>query len=735
MRILIEEHQYPATEEIMQVVSELGPTIGVKGKVSVGYVGYYYNTAIRDCVFILPKVLMNEKGMVFDNYTPESIVHLEGKDNPLEDKERTFIYELAVWIYRAISVFKERHKDSKIVLHERISEIGHGNRRLSNTYLDILLSLEEFNKNNQDFFFFIIKNLHSGHNKINWTRTISHSQAFVQNGSPIYLNPINKRRQVNFDEELMVIFFSILNYIHKEYGFPFDTECHYELINESQFRSYLKGMGKARLQEIKYKYFSDKALELWELCYAFFDEARQIVVNTKQKEYLLVKSFEIVFEDIIDELLGNKQDIPTELVEQLDGKRVDHMYRYRALTENSSDNIYYIGDSKYYKRDTPIGKEALYKQYTYARNVVQWNINLFMDDTRKAEQDAEKKKGINMLRDEETEGYNIIPNFFISAQQRDLKMHSEITWIDRKDNKFTSCQFHNRVFDRDTLLVAHYDVNFLYVVALYGRKNEGMKAAWRESVRKQFRREIQTMLDYHFQFHILTPREHVNGKRFFQEHFQDVIGKVFQPYPESESGQRYYSLALEKPETISDPLISKKVDEENRRLIELLDPYFDRVKCNIGEDKRNELIKYVPNAVSYDSEDMVLLITKEGRLLDQTIEKLEETNRVGVALQMDGAVLRLVEGFTKAKYLVIHNKSDKQYAYKIVGKGPELIPGGHDDEMVVTKKGADLYLTYIVDSRQRVSLGEIDLTEVKKGGEGYMPQLLPLSRLMKKSHG
>ena len=735
MRILIEEHQYPATEEIMQVVSELGPTIGVKGKVSVGYVGYYYNTAIRDCVFILPKVLMNEKGMVFDNYTPESIVHLEGKDNPLEDKERTFIYELAVWIYRAISVFKERHKDSKIVLHERISEIGHGNRQLSNTYLDILLSLEEFNKNNQDFFFFIIKNLHSGHNKINWTRTISHSQAFVQNGSPIYLNPINKRRQVNFDEELMVIFFSILNYIHKEYGFPFDTECHYELINESQFRSYLKGMGKARLQEIKYKYFSDKALELWELCYAFFDEARQIVVNTKQKEYLLVKSFEIVFEDIIDELLGNKQDIPTELVEQLDGKRVDHMYRYRALTENSSDNIYYIGDSKYYKRDTPIGKEALYKQYTYARNVVQWNINLFMDDTRKAEQDAEKKKGINMLRDEETEGYNIIPNFFISAQQRDLKMHSEITWIDRKDNKFTSCQFHNRVFDRDTLLVAHYDVNFLYVVALYGRKNEGMKAAWRESVRKQFRREIQTMLDYHFQFHILTPREHVNGKRFLQEHFQDVIGKVFQPYPESESGQRYYSLALEKPETISDPLISKKVDEENRRLIELLDPYFDRVKCNIGEDKRNELIKYVPNAVSYDSEDMVLLITKEGRLLDQTIEKLEETNRVGVALQMDGAVLRLVEGFTKAKYLVIHNKSDKQYAYKIVGKGPELIPGGHDDEMVVTKKGADLYLTYIVDSRQRVSLGEIDLTEVKKGGEGYMPQLLPLSRLMKKSHG
>ena len=475
MRILIEEHQYPATEEIIKVVSELGPTIGMKGKVSVGYVGYYYNVAIKDCVFILPKVLMNENGMVFGNYTPESILHLDDPKNPLEDDEKSFIYKLAVWIYRAICVYKERHENSKIVLHERISQIGRGQRRLSNTYLDILLSLEEFNKDNQDFFFFVIKNLHSGHNKINWTRTISHSQAIMQNGAPIYLNPVNKRRQVNFDEELMVIFFSILNYIHKEYGFPFDTECHYELINDSQFRSYLKGMGKARLQEIKFKYFSDKALELWELCYAFFDEARQIVVNTKQKEYLLVKSFEIVFEDIIDELLGNKQDIPSELVEQLDGKRVDHMFRYRALTENSKDNVYYIGDSKYYKRDTPIGKEALYKQFTYARNVVQWNLDLFLDDTKADEQEKERKKGINKIRDEKTEGYNIIPNFFISAQQKDLKMHSEITWIDRENKEFSSVQFNNRLFDRDTLLVAHYDVNFLYVVSLYGRKNEGMK--------------------------------------------------------------------------------------------------------------------------------------------------------------------------------------------------------------------------------------------------------------------
>ncbi|MBR6893926.1 MAG: LlaJI family restriction endonuclease [Bacteroidaceae bacterium] len=734
MRILIEEHPYPATEEILKVVSELGPTIGVKGTVSVGYVGYYYNTHIHDCVFILPKVLLDENGLAMPGkHRPEDIVHLEKEDNPLSDEERKFIYELSVWIYRAISVFKERNKDSKIVLHERVAQIGHGQKRLSNTFLDILLSLIQFNRDNQDFFFFTIKNLHSGHNKINWTKTIAHSQAYMQSGQPIYLSPVNKRRQVNFDEELMVIYFSILNYIHKEYGFPFDTECHYDIINDHQFKSYLRGMGKARLQQIKYKYFSDKALELWELCFAFFDEARQIVVNTKQKEYLLVKSFEIVFEDIIDELIGSrKNELPKELQEQPDGKQVDHMYRYKALTEASSENIYYIGDSKYYKSDTKIGKEALYKQFTYARNVVQWNLDLFLDESRKEEQEVEAGKGTGKLRDEETEGYNIIPNFFISAQQRDLQKHSDITWVDKENKDFTSRQFHNRLFDRDTLLVCHYDVNFLYVVSLYGRKNEGMKTVWREKVRAQFRKEIQTMLDHHFQFHVMTPREHVDGQDVLQQNFKEVLGKVFQPYPTGINGQRFYSLALEKPETIKDERLKQTVIEENKRIKGLLEQHFEILECQIGQDRRDELTTPPPDGTFYaKEEDLVLLITKEGINFDNAIQQIQETKKVGIALKMDGAVLQLVEGFTKARYLIIHNKGNKHKVYGFDGKGPKLIPADAAEPMVVTKKGESLYLVYQIDTRLRFYLGELDFSGVIKGGEGYNPQLLPLNKLLK----
>ena len=731
MRILIEEHQYRVTEEMMQVVSDLVPTISVGDRVSVGYVGYYYNSAIKDFVFVLPKVIMDEDEKAFGHHEPEEIVHLESGDNPLEEEERQFIYNLSVWIYRAICVFEERNKDSQIVLHQQMAQIGQGQRRLSNTLLDVILSLERFYKDNPDFFFFVIKNQHSGNNKINWTKTISHSQAFVQEGAPVYLNPVSRRKQVNFDEELMVIYFSILNHIHKEYGFPFDTDCHYELIEGSQFQSYLNGMGKVRLREIRYKYFSDRALELWELCFAFFERAKQVAVSTHQREHLLVKSFQVVFEDTIDELLGGRNDeLPKELQEQPDGKRVDHLFRYKSLVESGSDNTYYIGDSKYYKRNTNMGKVPLYKQFTYARNVIQWNLNLFLDDKKTKEQEEEVRKGTGMLRDPETEGYNIIPNFFISAQQKDLKMHSEITPIDREEKDFALRQFKNRLFDRDTLLVCHYDVNFLYVVSLYGRKNEGMKTSWREEVREQFRREIQEMLNNRFQFHVMTAREHIDGQQVLREHFQEVLGKVFQPYPAGDNGQRFYSLALQKPNEEMSEKERWELERENESVKNLLEPYFEIIKCGLGEDKRSELKTPAPDGVIYANESELALFFYSNDFEGDT-NKVEEVGMVGIALKMDGTTLQLVEGFTKAKYLVIHNKGDKYKAYPIIGNGPKLVTKSNlIKAMLLTKKEEELYLVYTVNPQQEVSVGKLNLSIIaKKKAESYSPWLLPLGCL------
>ena len=59
MRIIIEEHKYAAAD-VKEVLKGIDALENVEGYVSVNYVGYFYNTDkdVRDCVFILPKVLI-----------------------------------------------------------------------------------------------------------------------------------------------------------------------------------------------------------------------------------------------------------------------------------------------------------------------------------------------------------------------------------------------------------------------------------------------------------------------------------------------------------------------------------------------------------------------------------------------------------------------------------------------------------------------------------------------------
>ena len=478
MRILIEEYQYDVAD-VRDVLQGVDALENVEGLVSVHYVGYYYNVSLGDCVFILPKVMLKDvdgRELVFGKYEPRDIIDFKANKTFTEKAEEDFVYKFAVWIYRAIVVYKnDTRNDSSIVYQKKIAQAGRSYRRQSNTFLDILLALIQFNKDNQNFFFFVLKNLHSGMNKINWTRTIATTLAIVQEDTAIYMNPVNKKRQINFDEELLVIFFSILNFIGDKYGFDKNINCNFPLIKGRQFERYLSGYGKVRLQQIKYKYFSDKALQLWQLCYAFFDMSRQVFVNTDQKEYLLVKSFHIVFEAIIDALIGDNP-LPDGMdKKQDDGKIVDHLYTAKSLIENDNESTYYIGDSKYYKMGNELGRESIYKQYTYARNVIQWNLDIF-----NGESDKKSTSGIK-LRDDETEGYNIIPNFFISARMDEQFRYDEegIQESNKQETRRKSYQFKNRLFDRDTLLLFHYDVNFLFVLSLYARNNEGERSAWK----------------------------------------------------------------------------------------------------------------------------------------------------------------------------------------------------------------------------------------------------------------
>ena len=750
MRILIEEYQYEY-EDVYDVLKGLGVLQNVEGKVSLSYVGYYFNDDpdVNDCVFILPKVLLEGefgKEKVFGHIEPKDLINAEDCKE-LTTEEHTFIYNLSVWIYRAITVFRDHEFDrvedgkrqSSIVFYKQAPMMGHTRKRMANTFLDVLLTLQEWNKRNESFVMFIVKNLHSGYNKINWTRTISRSQAVIQEsiGSTrrqdvSYLNPINKKRQINFDEELLVIYYSILQHMHDKYGFPVSINVNFPLIRGDKFARYISGYGKRRLKQIKYKYFSDKALELWELCYAFFDRPDNIMLNVDHREYLLVKSFHIVFEAIIDELIAGDQKLPKELKDQPDGKRVDHLYQYKELTNNDTDNnIYYIGDSKYYKRGNSLGKESVYKQFTYARNVIQWNIDLFNDGK------AENRSGHVKLRDDVTEGYNIIPNFFISANQNVLRPENDIKLIDsdkedgkRRQQYYLSRQFENRLFDRDTFLLAHYDVNFLFVVALYGRNNSASKVQWRNKVRRMFRIEIQQMLKENFEFYAMTAKSDVNPDAYLRENFQQVLGKVYHPFDNREgSDQQYFSLALRKPEKEADAAIREKVASENEAVMFELKHAFYIAKCPLGVDPRTLPEDVMPRVEArphdvipkqfltmhylenYPKATFLIGIVNGMEHLHWIFSrkggKRDDAYNVRLGKEAHGGVVKSRDYVKHAKFVILYNAGENKVykAFRVKNTGEltreQMISQGY------LRPRHDKYFCYFFD--EEITLGEFDI--------------------------
>ena len=654
MKILIEEHAYDP--EVLEGVLPEGRLNLTNDKYKVENVGYYRNTTAghEDFVFFLPKVLLDANGRVFkipndpvlaNGFSPEEIINPDlptADGRCLAQEQKNFIYEFAVWIYRALAHYESTHQGTEAVWRQKSKEAGaFRSRYVTNTLLDVILALRRFARDNKDYFLFKIQEKHSGANKINWARTISRSAAIVQRGRPLYLNPLNKKKTIDFDEELLVLFYSILGYINDKFGFEVQIPMGYELIPPGEFERYLCGYGVSRLRQIKYKYFSDRDLKLWELCFAFFDKAHQANVVSDQEEYLLAKDFNLVFEAMIDDLIGDGE--LDEFKTMKDNKEIDHLYIDDSLTRSpdSEKKTFYIADSKYYGIGNSLGKNSssVYKQFSYARRMLQLNLDLFLNDQDVAQKVKDRRKpferkNVGLLRDDVTEGYDVIPNFFISAEmdqgfdydKSGLKPHAG-------EDEYRNIHFANRLFDRDTLILTHYDVNFLYVLKLYAQNDSCIKSDWKREVRGIFQAKIREILSKRFKFHAIMPHDgvtKVEAEAFLRENFRKTLGKVFAPYNDV-LGRPVYSYAVEKPEEmVFDPdvitqqgfdKLKADVAKENDSTEALLKKAFYVVPLDkLGEDPTEKLTDAASEAIEGIGDGGTLggdvILTSEGKILE-----------------------------------------------------------------------------------------------------------------------
>ena len=417
-------------------------------------------------------------------------------------------------------------------------------------------------------------------------------QPFLQDGTPVYMDFYNKNKSINFDEELIVLFYSTLRFLQEKMRFKTVCDLCYDLIPMRKIESMIEhGQGTRRLRAIRKKYFTDELVKLWNLLYVFFEKAEKIASGKYHQEKMIAVKFNIIFEDMIDQLIGGNEgnDDLLKLKHQKDGKRLDHLYKEPSLINNAKE-IYFIGDSKYYKESTDLGETAVYKQFTYAKNIIQYHIDIF----NKNKQYPEKLQ----YRDELTEGYNITPNFFIRASamkdNNSLYSYTEDGLINEYDtdkknsqNKLSNFHFPNRLFDRDTFVLQTYNINFLYVLAHYV---QGADKSIQEHIRKKFREDLLNRFNLLYDFWILTTDKN-NLQAAIDKHFRKINGKVFCPYPESP----LLYLALEKEKVVKgqsdDFMMFRETKADDLALIAVLEEDFDVYKLPKLEDDPADVIK------------------------------------------------------------------------------------------------------------------------------------------------
>lgn len=552
MRILFEDYHYD--KEVIPSLEGIAPSELQSGKVKLPYVGYYYD-ADEGAIFILPKVFI-VNNQAFGRYTPEEIIDTSANATLLSSEDKTFLFGVSAWLYQAIALFNTRHTDNEITSSRSLAGLIGNRGNGEATLIDHILALLRFNKEHQNLFTYIAIIQHSGNNKIHWTKTIRQTQPLLHKGKPFYLNCKTKSKIIKYDEELIVLFFSTLDYLAHSYHFQVKKNLNYDTLKAHRVANLIDtGKGTRLLRRIRNKYFTNELVALWGLLYAFYEQAERVVQKKEYSEQLLVRNFNIVFEDMIDTLIG-ENELPKGLKQQKDGKIIDHIYRDKSLLE--ADDIYFIGDSKYYKEGNDVGENSLYKQFTYAKNVIQYNIDIF----------SGKQTGDRLpYRDELTEGYNPTPNFFV----RGFVDPDDLSYADSKlrNEGRVDCNYHfrNRLFDRDTLLVLTYDINFLYVLSAYVQSH-GTSDRVNNFLRKRFRDDIVETFEKTYDFYLLTPLNGLSNEDFVEKYFRKLIGKV---YCTTEGG---LILALHKEEEGNEQLlesISQDVVKRNITLTEIPD--------------------------------------------------------------------------------------------------------------------------------------------------------------------
>lgn len=505
--------------------------INDKDETTTEYVGYYAHIDSVPIV-ILPKIFTK---LVKDNkdiIEKLSVGGFKSNKTSYEGVPASFVSKIVYLFYLSLIKFLKRNPKSELSKKGCIYDVKLTKSSMDTTELETVIALEAFYIQHKDLLSF----KHSESNSknfanVDWKQTIRSTTPTNIGRSVLYSCPITTEEDADFSDELLTVYFSLLNYFTKLYGKNFSIDSRYTLISHRNFSSFVNKSRKI-LRRINGQHFDDRYIRLSKLLKSYFEIQPLKNKNVFKEDKLLIKGYNIVFEDMIDLLLSDKK-VLNELKNQRDGKVVDHIYQYNGLF--GGDDIYYIGDSKYYKDTTAFSNNSKYKQFTYAKNVIQFNVDPF----------AEHEK--LTYRDEITEGYNLSPSFFINGYLFDTNLSNPTHGfkVDESSKTMFLCQFENRVFDRDSLYLCYFKLNFLFILQSYIIENKVTISNFRNISYELIRNHYLKLYNDNYQFYKLKPN--IPLEDFVNKFFRVIHGKIYRG--NSDIKNNTITLALNRSET------------------------------------------------------------------------------------------------------------------------------------------------------------------------------------------
>lgn len=478
------------------------------GTARCNYVGYFKPSQTHEAIFVLPKVFQ-QNGLLFGRYSIE-LFATQSAERIVTDLEHRILLQLVQLLYFSLRRHQRDFVDSSIVDETSGFAIRSSSGADKTTAFEAMLSLIAFNRQNPYLWFQVQALLLSRNpSKVDWKRTIDQTSPIQTKRGPVYLDIVGTRKGKSTDDPLLIIFYSLLQEF-RNYDPSIYLNPEVPVLSPNAFNT-LKPKVPRVLRQVRNNYFSDQTRQLHLLLQTYFSTTT-VAHSSHPIEFLCTDDYQIIFERMVDNLVSD----PSLLAKYKylkDGKQIDHLFGEQDVFRGNQ--IIYIGDSKYYKEPSGISSQR-YKQFTYARNIIQENIYVVNRGHRTL-------YSLN-YRDELTEGYNVTPNFFVYGTVEST--YQEPPLILRRDTSHvdSTCHFPNRLFDRDTLHVLYFQIDLIGLIRYNVDRGRRGRTTLRQQIRSLIQNELMTYLNELYDFYLANIDE-----TFISANFKYLLGKLFRP--------------------------------------------------------------------------------------------------------------------------------------------------------------------------------------------------------------